>query len=230
MAALLRARNDFHRMGRPLSDHRDLLGSGCGGPGLSFFKGLAAKLGAVLAAYGGWGLVAISALDSSVVPMPAVNDLLLIHLSASLPFRMPLYVLATTVGSVLGAFVMFSAGFGGGRVIRRGKAGEGSGRVRGWLAKNDFVSVLVASLLPPPAPFKLFLVTAGAMRVRPWRFGLALLVGRGLRFGIEGLLAVRYGEEAETYLKGHFVEVSLALAVAAIVFYWLFRKLQEPQT
>ncbi len=196
---------------------------------MNFFKIWAAKLGAFLAVYGGWGLVAISALDSSVVPMPAVNDLLLIHLSAHYPFRMPIYVLATTSGSVIGAFAMFYLGLGGRRAFaRRRDAAQGSSRVQLWLEKNDFVAVLVASLLPPPAPFKIFLVTAGAMRVRPWRFGLALLVGRGLRFGIEGLLAVRYGEEAETYLKSHFAGASIALAVTAIVLYWVFRKLQEP--
>ena len=101
--------------GRPYISHL----TGRGGHRLNFFKRLAAKLGAVLAVYGGWGLVAISALDSSVVPMPAVNDLLLIHLSAGTPFRMPLYVLTATIGSVLGAFVMFSIGFGGRHAIYR---------------------------------------------------------------------------------------------------------------
>ena len=197
---------------------------------MNFLKSWASKLGAVLAVYGGWGLAAIASLDSSFVPMPAVNDLLLIHLSAGTPFRMPLYVLTATIGSVLGAFVMFSIGFGGRHAIRRGRAAEGSERVRRWLEKNDFLSLLVASLLPPPAPFKIFLVAAGAMRVRPWRFGLALLVGRGLRFGIEGFLAVRYGEEAENYLKSHFAGASLALVGTAILFYWLFRKLQVSPT
>jgi len=193
---------------------------------LNFLKTLASRLGAVLGAYGGWGLVAISALDSSLVPLPGVNDLLLIHLSAHLPLRMPLYVLATTAGSVLGAYVMFSLGYGGQRAVRRRPAQERSGRVRRWLEQNDFLSVLVISLLPPPAPFKLFLVTAGAMRLRPWRFGLALLVGRGLRFGIEGFLAVRYGEQAETYLMNHFAGASLALAAAAVLLYLVFRKIR----
>jgi len=194
---------------------------------LNFLRTLASNLGAFLAAYGGWGLMAISALDSSVVPIPGVNDLLLIHLSARLPLRMPLYVLATTVGSVLGAYVMFALGYGGRRMVRRRTAQERSGRVRRWLEQNDFLSVLVISLLPPPAPFKLFLVTAGAMRVRPWRFGMALLVGRGVRFGIEGFLAVRYGEQAEAYLRNHFAGATLALAGAAVLLYLIFRKIRK---
>jgi membrane protein YqaA with SNARE-associated domain len=195
---------------------------------LNFLKTLASRLGAVLAAYGGWGLVAISALDSSLVPMPGVNDLLLIHLSARFPFRMPFYVLGATIGSVLGAFSIFALGYGGrsrfaGRTAKPGT----SGQVRRWLEQNDFLSVLVISLLPPPAPFKLFLMAGGAMRVHPWRFGLALLVGRGLRFGIEGVLAVRYGSKAESYLMNHFAAASLALVVAAILFYLVFRKIRK---
>ncbi len=197
---------------------------------MNFLKSLASKVGAVLAVYGGWGLAAISALDSSVVPMPAVNDLLLIHLSSHFPLRMPFYVLATTFGSVVGSFMMFSLGLGGRRAFGRRAQTGGSSRVQRWLEQNDFVAVLVASLLPPPAPFKIFLVTAGAMRVRPWRFGLALVVGRGLRFGIEGLLAVRYGEFAETYLEKHFAVASLVLAAATILFYGVFRKLQKSPT
>jgi membrane protein YqaA with SNARE-associated domain len=204
-----------------------LLVARAGGHGLNFLKTLASKLGAVLAVYGGWGLLAISALDSSVVPMPGVNDFLLIHLSARFPLRMPLYVLGATIGSVLGAYAVFALGYGGRRAVRRRAKPESSGRVRRWLEQNDFLSVLVISLLPPPAPFKLFLMAGGAMRVRPWRFGLALLLGRGLRFGIEGLLAVRYGEQAETYLKNHFVGASLVLVGAAVLFYLVFRIIRK---
>lgn len=193
---------------------------------MKFLGSLAFKLGAALAVYGGWGLAAISALDSSVVPMPAVNDLLLIHLSAHFPLRMPFYVLATTMGSVAGAFVMFSLGLGGRRAFGRRPASAGSSRVHRWIEQNDFLAVLVASLLPPPAPFKIFLVTAGAMRVRPWRFGLALVVGRGLRFGIEGMLAVRFGEGAEKYLENHFAGASLALAIATILCFMIYRQIR----
>ena len=78
-----------------------------------------------------------------------------------------------------------------------------------WLERNDFVAVLVASLLPPPAPLKVFILTAGLLRVNAVHFGLALLVGRGLRFAAEAWLGARYGVQAEDYLR-HNLGLGLA--------------------
>jgi membrane protein DedA with SNARE-associated domain len=82
--------------------------------------------------------------------------------------------------------------------------------------------------LPPPAPFKAFLVTAGALRVNAARFGVALLAGRGLRFGSEALLGARYGAQAEAYLKEHFVWASLLLVGLIVAFTLLQRRLGRP--
>jgi membrane protein YqaA with SNARE-associated domain len=183
---------------------------------LAFLKSLFAKLGQVLALYGGWGLLGISFLDSSFVPLPSANDLLLIHLSSQHPKRALLYALASTVGSVLGAYVIYGLARGGARFLWRWQSSAAMTRAHAWLERNEFVSILVMSLLPPPAPFKVFLITAGALRVNAARFGVALLVGRSLRFTSEALLGARYGAQAEAYLKEHFVWASL-VAVGLIV-------------
>jgi membrane protein YqaA with SNARE-associated domain len=183
---------------------------------LAFLKSLFVKLGQVLTLYGGWGLLGISFLDSSFVPLPSANDLLLIHLSSQHPKRALLYALASTVGSVLGAYVIYGLARGGARFLWRWQSSAAMTRAHAWLERNEFVSILVMSLLPPPAPFKVFLITAGALRVNAARFGVALLVGRSLRFASEALLGARYGAQAEVYLKEHFVWASL-LAVGLIV-------------
>jgi membrane protein YqaA with SNARE-associated domain len=198
---------------------------------LAFFRSLIVKLGQVLALYGGWGLLGISFLDSSFVPLPSANDLLLMHLSSQHPERALLYALASTVGSVLGAYVMYGLARGGAKFLWRRQSSGGMTRAHAWLERNEFVSILVMSLLPPPAPFKAFLLTAGALRVNAVQFGVALLVGRGLRFGSEALLGARYGAQAEAYLKEHFVWASLvavALVVAVTVIHrWLARRPAE---
>lgn len=191
--------------------------------GPPIFKSLSGKLGRILVLYGGWGLFAISFLDSSVLSFPLVNDLLLIHLSSQLPGRMALYVLQTTLGSVLGAYVVYAIGYGGARFLSRKFGADSMARARRWIERNDFMTVLVASLLPPPAPFKLFMLAAGGARVSPVMFGAALLVGRGLRFAAEGLLAVRYGARAEAYLKANLGWASLAV-VAVLVTLALVRR------
>jgi membrane protein YqaA with SNARE-associated domain len=174
------------------------------------------KLGQVLALHGGWGLLGISFLDSSFVALPSANDLLLIHLSSQHPERALLYALASTVGSVAGAYVIYGLARGGGQFLWRRQASAAMTRGRRWLERNEFVSILVMSLLPPPAPFKAFLLAAGALRVNAPRFGVALLVGRGLRFSSEAWLGARYGVQAEAYLKEHLVWASL-VAVALVV-------------
>lgn len=183
---------------------------------MSFLKSLSARLGGALVLYGAWGLFAFSFLDSSILAFPLVNDLLLIHLSSQFPVRTPIYVLACTAGSLAGAFVLYGLGYGGGKFLARKFSPEKTTRARRWIERNDFVAVLVVSLLPPPAPFKLFLVTAGALRVSAARFGAALLVGRGLRFAAEGALGARYGAQAETYLKQNVGWISLAAAALVV--------------
>src|SRR5262245_20900294 len=65
------------------------------------------ELGAWLLAYGGWGLFAISLLDSAFVPLPSGPDLVMITLSAKNAAAMPLYALAATLGSTLGCTILY---------------------------------------------------------------------------------------------------------------------------
>lgn len=183
---------------------------------MSHLKTLAGKLGPALVLYGGWGLFAISFLDSTFVPFPMVNDLLLMHLSSLSRPLMPIYVFASTAGSVLGSYVLYAVGRSGGNFLTSKFSPEKMGRAQRWIERNDFVSVLVISLLPAPAPFKLFLVTAGALKMNRLRYGAALVVGRGARFAAEGWLAVLYGARAEAYLKANLAWVSLVLAVMTV--------------
>jgi len=174
-------------------------------------KSLSAHLGQVLLIYGGWGLFAMSFLDSSFVPFPVVNDLALIVMASNRPAWWPVYALASTLGSVAGAYLLYGIARGGGEFIWRKTPPHAMAHARRWLEHNEFVSVLVASILPPPAPLKVFLLTAGVLRVNPFYFGLALLVGRGLRFGADAWLGARYGLQAQDYLRHNLVWASLAM-------------------
>ena len=204
-------------------------------------KSFAAKLEQVLATYGAWGILATSFLDSTFVPMPGFNDLLLLHLSSRRPALALVYAVQCTLGSLLGCYVVYGLGRGGGNLFRRSRAAKvdsvevaaattrpTSGTAQGWLQRNDFVSVLVMSLLPPPAPFKVFVFTAGALRMNPLRFGAALVIGRGFRFVAEARLGARYGAQAEGYIQHHVGRVSLGLAVAVILGTLAYRRLQKP--
>jgi membrane protein YqaA with SNARE-associated domain len=191
---------------------------------LHWLKSLSAGLGQFLALYGGWGLLAINLLDSSFIPFPVLNDLLLIHLSSRHPGRFAVYALQATIGSIGGSFVMYALGRGGGTILWRKAPPQAIERARRWLSRNDFVAILVASLLPPPAPYKVFVLTAGMLRMNAAGFGMALFVGRGLRFSVEAWLGARYGAEAVTYLKGNAAWVSLVAALLVVISVWVYRR------
>ena len=179
-------------------------------------KSLSVKLGHVLVLYGGWGLFAMSFLDSSLIPFPVVNDLALIVMASQRPAWWPLYALASTLGSVCGAYLLYGIACSGGRFFWRTTTPHAIAHARRWLERNDFVAVLVASILPPPAPYKAFVLTAGLLRVNAVHFGLALLVGRGLRFAADAWLGARYGLQAEDYLRHNLGRASLAAVIMIV--------------
>ena len=192
-------------------------------------KSLTQKLGFWLALYGGWGLFSLTFLDSSILSFPGITDLLLIHLASRQPDRALIYAAQATLGSVLGAYLLYAITSRGGDYVLRKLSPEKMQRARRWLERNDFVSILVASLLPPPAPLKIFLITAGVLRVNAVRYGAALLVGRSLRYGAVAWLAARYGLQAETYLKRNITWVSLVIVGVVVVFTMVYRQFRREQ-
>jgi membrane protein YqaA with SNARE-associated domain len=191
---------------------------------LSFLKSLSAKLAKTLALYGGWGLFGIALLDSAGLSMPGVKDLLLIYLCAVQPGRAWLYAVGVALGTALGSLLIYALGRSGARLVGKKPSRENVGRASRWLKRNDFVTVIVASLLPPPLPFKPFSFAAGALRISVWRYTAAILVGGALRFGAEAWFGVRYGVGGEEYLKRNIVWLSLG-AVGIVVLLALVNRL-----
>ena len=169
-------------------------------------------------ALGGIGLFVIALLDSSFLSFPQVNDLLIIVLSTRSPERMPYYAGMTTVGSLIGCFMLYGVARRGGEVfLRKRLKGRYVDRALKLYQKYGLLAVVVPSLLPPPVPFKVFVLLAGAAAVSPWRFGVAVVIGRGIRYFGQGYLAVLYGEQAADFMRAHGAEIGIGLAIAAIV-------------
>ena len=147
--------------------------------------------------WGFWGLGLAAVLDSWFLPFPSGVDLWMITLCVQDPPRAPLYVLVASIGSVAGASALyFMVRMGEDAVLGKKVAAERLEPVRRRIERSGVWALVVAALLPPPAPFKLFILAAGLLRV-PWsKFAFGLLVGRALRYSLEAFLAVRYGREA----------------------------------
>jgi membrane protein YqaA with SNARE-associated domain len=166
--------------------------------------------------FGAAGLFAIALLDSALIPLPGGPDAVMILLSTQAPARMPFYALGATVGSVVGCLILYYISKRAGRRALDKFSEEKRARVKELVDRYDVLSVLVASVLPPPFPFKLFVITAGVFRLSVVRFAVAVAIGRAFRFFLEGFLAVRYGEQAGELLKQNYPVVGLGLAALIV--------------
>jgi len=194
--------------------------------GLSGWK---QKLVTFAGTLGAPGLFLISFLDSSVLSFPIINDLLLIELSIEHPLRMPLYALMASAGSVLGCVLLYFIARKGGEAFFQQKAGERAAAIRRWVETNGFGGMLLAALLPPPTPFKVFVFAAGVFEVPLWSFTAAITLARLIRYFGVGYLAVRYGNEALPYLREHKLQLVIFIAIFIAISYLLSRLILKPK-
>jgi membrane protein YqaA with SNARE-associated domain len=178
---------------------------------LKWIEGLALALG-------GPGLFLLAFLDSSFLSFPEVTDILIIVLVTKHPERFLWYTALPTIGSVLGCYVLYAlARRGGEAFLRKRLKDQHVERAFAIFRRYGLLAVAVPSILPPPVPFKMFVLAAGAARVKPLDFIMAVTIGRGIRFFGEGLLALWYGQWALDLLHEHGRTVSLWLAVIIAV-------------
>ena len=159
------------------------------------------------------GLAIIAFLDSSFLSLPQVGDALIVALTIQHPERWMLYSGATVLGSTAGCFVLYAIARKGGEAFLRRRFSEARiERGLGLFRRHGLLAVIVPAMLPPPTPFKLFVLLAGFAGVRPAAFTLGIAIGRGFRFGGEGWLAYRYGAQATQYINDNLATVSVVVA------------------
>lgn len=182
-----------------------------------------------LITFGAFGLFIVALLDSTFVPLPSSADALMLVLSIAHPSWMLLYAFMATAGSALGCWILYVVSRrAGSRALNRFSERKQQ-RVKHLIERYDMVAVLVATLLPPPFPFKLFVVTAGVFRFSLLRFMLAIIVGRAFRFLLEGYFAVRYGAEAKVILAKYYPWIGLGVVAAIVLFVIVRRSLKRSQ-
>jgi membrane protein YqaA with SNARE-associated domain len=162
-------------------------------------------------------LLAIAFLDSVLVPIPGGVDAVLLVLSASRPAWMLIYVAAATIGSTAGCVGLYRISRRAGKRALARFSESKQKRVKDLIDRYDVLSVLVASLLPPPFPFKLFVVSAGVFRLPLLRFTIAIAAGRAFRYLFLAYLAVHYGEHARELLARYYPPIGIGLAVLVIL-------------
>ena len=167
-------------------------------------------------AMGAPGILLVAFLDSSILSLPEIADLLVVYMVTTHRELFALYVTCATIGSLAGCLTLYYIGRKGGEALmRRRFRGPHVDRTLAAFRRHGVMAVLVPSILPPPAPFKIFVLMAGVADISAVRFGTAILIGRVARYFIEGLLALWYGERAMHYMREHGVMVAL-VAVAVL--------------
>jgi membrane protein DedA with SNARE-associated domain len=172
------------------------------------------KFGDYLVTFGPFGLFAISLIDSAGLPLPGGPDAVMIILSAHSHAMVPVYAVAASLGSTIGCTLMYWVARRAGLVALNRIKPERRERVENLLGRYDMLAIMVTAILPPPFPFKPFVLSAGVFKLKMSRFIIAVFTGRLVRFTIEGLLAIAFGEEAGDRIKQHGLKVLLVVVIA----------------
>ena len=186
----------------------------------------------VAEALGGPGLFLLSFLDSSFLSFPEVVDVLMIGLVAKYPERLLWYTALPTIGSIAGSYMLYAfARRGGEAFVRRRLKERYVNRAFAVFRRYGLLAVIVPSLLPPPVPFKIFVLAAGAAGMKRLDFLVAIAIGRSIRYFGEAILAAWLGPTALTRMEGFFHEhrtasiwLVILLTIGAGVWIWWWKR------
>lgn len=175
------------------------------------------------------GLLLLAFLDSSFLALPQVVEILVVWMVLATPDRWLLYGALATAGSVAGCWVLYELARKGGDAFLRKRLHERHvERVMAVFQRYGVVTLILPSLIPPPVPFKPFVLIAGVAGVPRRRFLIAVSSGRIVRFIGLALLTYWYGQPALDYLRANapFVTaVALSVMAAGVLVYYAYRKL-----
>ena len=177
---------------------------------------------------GGPGVFTVAFLDSSFISLPQINDILVVLMVTQHKPWMLYYAFMATAGSVAGCYVIYYLAEKGGEAFLRRRLKPGHiERSLALYKRHGLLALMVPALLPPPAPFKLFVLAAGFANVRPLQFVLAITLARGLRYVALGVLAIYYGDYALELMRTHGRTIALVLAgllvIGGIALWWRTR-------
>jgi membrane protein YqaA with SNARE-associated domain len=181
-------------------------------------------------ALGAPGIFIVAFLDSSVLSLPEIADLLVIWMVTNNKSRIVIYVLSATAGSLLGCLLLYGIGKkGGAPFVHRRFSSTNVERTLGAFRRHGVMAVLIPAILPPPAPFKIFVLMAGVAEISVARFATAILIGRGFRYTVEGVLALWYGERAMTFIRENGTPVALVLVAVLAVGFVVYLRVTRPR-
>ena len=179
----------------------------------------------VLKPLGIWGVAGFAAVDAAFLGMPL--DAIVAGYSYADPKRFLLYAVMAAAGSALGSILIYWIGYKGGEVLLVKRIGQQRfERIKASFERHEFWAVMLPSMLPPPTPFKLFVLSAGVAEMTFTHFLAAIFFGRLIRFSVVSLIVIRYGPEILEFIAGafhHHVRYTIAaIAVVGLLGWWVY--------
>ncbi len=194
---------------------------------MKFLKHILARdlafLWAVLKPLGSWGVFAFAGVDAALLGMPL--DPIVAGYVYSDERHFWIYVVMAAAGSAVGSIVLYCIGRAGGEVLlHRRMSKERYERIKRSFDRHEFLALMLPSMLPPPFPFKLVVLSAAAFEMNFGHFLLAIFVGRLVRFGVLAILTIRFGPQVVNFVGVLFHDylwlVLVLLAAAGLAWYW----------
>jgi membrane protein YqaA with SNARE-associated domain len=188
---------------------------------------------ALLKPLGFWGAGAIAFVDAAAFPVPM--DLILAGYVWADRKHFYLYVVVAAAGSALGGLVPFFLGRAGGELFLMKRINRDRyEQLRDRFEKQEFLAMMIPSILPPPTPWKLFVFAAGVFEMKVGTFVVSVFVGRVIRDLITAILTIEYGPEivhiTERLATRHRVVLVAGLTlILAALGYWVWRTVWKPR-
>jgi len=185
-----------------------------------------AFLWALLKPLGIWGVLVVAALDGSFFGLPM--DAVVAGYVYQDRGRFLWYVIMASAGSALGSIVIYVIGYiGGEEFLRKRISAERFDKIHSAFDKHPFWALMFPAMLPPPTPFKAFVLAAAISEMGFLRFLLAVFSGRMVRFLVLALLTLKFGPDVVRLFRAFFREhyyVVITLAVATLVAWLMHRR------
>jgi len=185
-----------------------------------------AFLWALLKPLGAWGVLVVAAIDGAFLGLPV--DAVVASYVYQNPGRFLLYAVMASAGSALGSIVIYLIGYKGGEELLRKRIPPARfAKIHEAFDKHPFWSLMFPAMLPPPTPFKLFVLAAAVSEMSFARFLLAIFSGRMVRFLVLGLLTIKFGPDVVQWLGALFKEhyyLLLEAIIAGLVLWLAIRR------
>jgi membrane protein YqaA with SNARE-associated domain len=198
---------------------------------LLFFNKYKIWLLALLKPLGFWGAGAIAFIDAAALPVPM--DFIIAGYVWADKKHFYVYIIVAAAGSALGGLVPFLVGRAGGELFLMKRIDRARyEQLRDRFEKQEFLAMVIPSIMPPPTPWKLFVIAAGVFEMKIANFLSAVFVGRVVRDMVTAILTIYYGPQIvgmlEVLATRHRIALSAGvLGLLALLGFWLWRTISK---